>query len=61
MNTGKKYKKYKRLTEEQKELIARMYEENIGQRAIARVLKVYVQTVQYHIRKLKKYKAKQRI
>jgi len=56
MNTGKKYKKYKRLTEEQKELIARMYEENIGQRAIARVLKVYVQTVQYHIRKLKKYK-----
>ena len=55
MNTRKKYK---RLTEEQKELIARMNEENIGQRAIARVLKVYLRTVQYHIIKLRRYKEK---
>ena len=33
-----------------------MYEENIGQRAIARVLKVYLRTVQYYIIKLRKYK-----
>lgn len=56
MNTGKKYKAYKRLTEIEKQLIKKMYEENIGQRAIARVLGVYVRTVQYHIRKLKCYK-----
>jgi hypothetical protein len=56
MNTGKKYEPDKRLTLFQKELIGRMYEENIGQRAIARVLKVYVRTIQYHIKKLDKYK-----
>jgi len=36
--------------------IGRMYEENIGQRAIARFLKIYIRAVQYHIEKLKKYK-----
>ena len=56
MNTGKKYRKYKRLTSFEKILIARMYEENIGQRAIARVFKIYLNSVQYHFKKLKKYK-----
>ncbi len=56
MNTGKKYKAYKRLTEIEKQLIGKMHEENIGQRAIARVLYIYVRTVQYHIKKLEKYK-----
>ena len=56
MNTGKKYKEYKRLTESEKRLIGKMYEENIGQRAIARVVGIYLNTVQYHIKKLRKYK-----
>ena len=56
MNIHKNYKKYKRLTQEQVASIGRMYEENIGQRAIARFLKIYIRAVQYHIEKLKKYK-----
>ena len=56
MNIGKKYKKYKNLTKEDRELIGRMYEENVGLRAMARILKVYVRTIQYHIIKLRKYK-----
>ncbi|MEA3228680.1 MAG: IS1 family transposase [Campylobacterota bacterium] len=56
MNKNKKYKKYRRLTEEEKSLIFKLNEENIGQRAIARVLDVYVRTVQYHLKKIVKYK-----
>ncbi|EJF05981.1 transposase, IS30 family [Thiovulum sp. ES] len=54
MNTIKKYKPYKRLTEEQKELIFKLHDENIGQRAIARTLGVYLRTVQYHLKKKEK-------
>ena len=44
-------KKYHRLTEEKKELIERMYDEKGEQRKIARVLKVGLATVQYHLKK----------
>ena len=53
-------KKYSRLSEETKILIRRMYNENIGLRAIARVFKITLRAVQYHIKKMedqtKKYK-----
>jgi len=49
----KKFKKYKRLPEEIKRLIKRMYNENIGLRVIARVFKITLRTVQYHIEKRK--------
>ena len=43
--------KYHRLNEETKELIERMYDEKGEQRKIARVLKVTLATVQYHLKK----------
>ncbi len=43
--------KYRRLSEEQKELIEKMYAEGKGIRAIARVLGVHPQTVNYHLKK----------
>jgi IS1 family transposase len=48
----KPYKKYSRLSEETKILIRRMYNENIGLRAIARVLNITLRAVQYHIDKI---------
>ena len=52
----RKYKKYKNLTRDDIEKIRRMYNENIGIRAIARVFKVYVRTIQYHLNKIKNLK-----
>jgi len=46
-----KYRTYKRLTEEQKNLIYKLYEEKMELRKIARTLGVELQTVQYHIKK----------
>lgn len=50
-NKGKKYRAYKRLTEEQKNLIYKLYEEKMELRKIARVLGVELRTVQYHLKK----------
>jgi len=50
-NKGKKYKKYKRLTEEQKELIYKLYEEKTELRKISRIIGVTLRTIQYHLKK----------
>jgi len=50
-NKGKKYRKYKRLTKEQKELIFKLFSEKMELRKIARVLGVELGTVQYHLKK----------
>ena len=50
-NKGKKYRKYKRLTEEQKNMIFKMFEEKTELRKIARILGVELRTVQYHLEK----------
>jgi len=50
-NKGKKYRPYKRLTEEQKNLIYKLYEEKMKLRKIARVLEVELRTAQYHLKK----------
>jgi hypothetical protein len=51
LNKGKKYRKYKRLTEEQKNMIFKMFEEKTELRKIARILGVELRTVQYHLEK----------
>ena len=50
-NKGKKYRKYKRLTQEQKEMILKLYEEKMELRKIARVIGIELGTVQYHLKK----------
>jgi len=50
-NKGKKYRKYKRLTQEQKEMIYKLYEEDMELRKISRVIGVELGTVQYHLKK----------
>jgi len=50
-NKGKKYKTYKRLTQEQIELIYKLYEEKMELRKIARVMGVALRTIQYHLKK----------
>ena len=45
------YRKYKRLTEEQKNIIFKLYEENMQLRKIARVIGVELKTIQYHLLK----------
>ncbi len=52
-NKGKKYKKYKRLTQEQKEMIYKLFLEKMELRKIARVMGVTLGTVQYHLKKTK--------
>ena len=51
MKKDRKYKKYKRLTIYQKELIYKMYEEKMELRKIARVIGVTLRAIQYHIQK----------
>ncbi len=50
-NKGKKYRKYKRLTQEQKEMIFKLFSEKMELRKIARVIGVELGTVQYHLKK----------
>ena len=50
-NKGKKYRKYKRLAGEQKNMIFKMFEEKTELRKIARILGVELRTVQYHLEK----------
>jgi len=50
-NKGKKYRSYKRLTIEKKELIFQMYEKKVDLREIARTMDVHLRTVQYQIQK----------
>jgi hypothetical protein len=52
-NKGKKYKKYKRLTQEQKDMIYKLFVEKMELRKIARVMGVTLETVQYHLKKTK--------
>jgi hypothetical protein len=52
-NKGKKYKKYKRLTQEQKDMIYKLFVEKMELRKIARVMGVTLGTVQYHLKKTK--------
>jgi hypothetical protein len=47
----RKYKPYKRLTQEQIKLIYKLFEEKMEQRKIARALGVHLRTVQYHLKK----------
>jgi len=49
---GKKYRKYKRLTQEQKEIIFKLFLEKMKFRKIARVIGVELGTVQYHLKNL---------
>jgi transposase-like protein len=51
----KKEVKYKRLNSEEKNLIYRMYKERVGLRAMARILKRNLKTIQYHIKKSHQY------
>jgi transposase-like protein len=46
--------KYHRLTDEQKELIEKMYDEKGELRKIARVLGIHLSTVQWHLKKSSK-------
>jgi hypothetical protein len=55
LNKGKTYRPYRRLTQEQKELIYKLYEEKMELRKIARVIGVTLRTVQYHIKKKDSY------
>jgi len=50
-NKGKKYRKYKRLSQEQKEMIFKLFAEKMELRKIARVIGVELRTVQYHLKK----------
>ncbi len=60
----RKYKPYKRLTQEKKELIYKLFEEKMELRKIARTLGIHLKTVQYHFlclhslweKKLQEYK-----
>jgi hypothetical protein len=47
----RKYRPYKRLSEEQKGLIGKLFMEKMELRKIARVIGVSLFTVQYHIKK----------
>ena len=51
MEKNRKYKKYKRLTSYQKELIYKMHDEKMELRKIARVMEITLGAVQYHIKK----------
>ena len=50
-NKGKKYKKYKRLSQEEKDLIEKLYNEKMELRKIARVLGRHLRTIQYYLKK----------
>jgi len=51
-NKCKNYRKYKRLSQEQKEMIFKLFSEKMELRKIARVIGVELRTVQYHLKKL---------
>jgi len=50
-NKGKKYRRYKRLSQEQKDMIYKLYSEKMELRKIARVIGVELGTIQYHLKK----------
>ena len=51
MEKERKYRKYKRMSEEEKELIFKMYEEKTELRKIARILGRSLSSIQYQLRK----------
>ena len=50
-NKGKKYRPYKRMTQEEIELIFKLYEEKMELRKIAKVLGRSLSSIQYQLRK----------
>jgi len=50
-NKGKKYRPYKRMTQEEIELIFKLYEEKMELRKIARILGRSLSSIQYQLRK----------
>ena len=50
-NLGKKYKSYKRLSQEEKEMIEKLYNEKMELRKIARVLRRHLRTIQFYLKK----------
>jgi IS30 family transposase len=50
-NKGKKYKKYKRMSKEEIELIFKLYNEKMELRKIARVVGRSLSSVQYQLKK----------
>ena len=50
-NKAKKYKTYKRMSEEEKKLILKLYEEKMELRKIARVVGRSLSAIQYQIKK----------
>ena len=55
-NKAKRYRTYKRLTKQQKNLIHKLYKKKMELHKIARTLGIKLQTVQYHIKKMQEYK-----
>jgi hypothetical protein len=56
-NKGKKYRKYKRISEEEKQMIFKLYEEKMELRKIARIMGRSLSSIQYQLRKkMKEYK-----
>ena len=50
-NKGKKYRPYKRMSQEEIDLIFKLYEEKMELRKIARVLGRSLSSIQYQLRK----------
>ena len=50
-NKGKKYRPYKRITQEDMELIFKLYEEKMELRKIARTLGRNLSSIQYQLKK----------
>jgi hypothetical protein len=53
-NKGKKYRKYKRMSKEEIELIFKLYNEKMELRKIARVVVKSLSSVQYQLKKNEK-------
>jgi len=50
-NKGKKYRKYKRMTQDEINLIFKLYEEKVELRKIARILNRSLSAIQYQLKK----------
>ena len=57
IDKGKKYRPYKRMSDEEKEIIFKLYEEKMELRKIARILGRSLSSIQYQLgKKMKEYK-----
>jgi len=55
-NKGKKFRRYKRLTQEQKEMIFKLFSEKMELIKIAKAIEAKLRIVQYLLKKRKEYK-----